>query len=315
MAAREIIPGFYEVQGKYVDYFGYVRSYLVVDDDEVLVIDPGTAGSPGRKILDALKKLGLQPKKSVVGILCTHGHPDHVGGVSKLKRATNSPVMIHERDAELLEDPSRFINERLLLDFAGRFAMKMEKGPLRVNFKGVIPDKLVQDGDEIKVGSLSVKAIHTGGHSAGHCTFYEPFNKVLFSGDELNNFPNDPRRFYVDLSGSLPAKLNAIDRMESLEIEYLLPSHDTPYFFDDAKLQFSEVRDAVRQFQNHALENLKARGEVDIGQLVYDFRRLSSVPIPEVLEALLPTTILVALESLKKAGLVRVDQSGIWSSM
>ncbi len=81
MSAKEIIPGIHVVKGKFADEFGFIASYLVVDEDEILIIDPVTAGDPGKAILKAIKDIGLSHRKDVVGILCTHGHPDHIGGL------------------------------------------------------------------------------------------------------------------------------------------------------------------------------------------------------------------------------------------
>jgi len=270
-------------------------------------------GDPGEDILKAIDSLGMKPKRRVVGIWCTHRHPDHIGGVSMLRRATGAPVMIHSGDKELLERPETFPRERLRLNFAGRLAMKVDRSPLRVNYAGQKPDRILSQGDQIDVGEVSLKVIHTGGHSAGHCMFFDPDRKILFSGDELNNFPNEPRRFYVDLSGSLTTKLSAIERLSSMEIDYILPSHDVPHVLDDAKPQLDEIREGVVQFLDLLLEHLGSRGEADIEQLAFDLAQSKAVPIPEVLNSLLPTTIQVALSDLMRAGLVRVNADGVWS--
>jgi glyoxylase-like metal-dependent hydrolase (beta-lactamase superfamily II) len=313
MTLTEITKNVYSVSGGFIDDFGFITSYIVIDEEEALVIDPGTAGAPGKLISRALDNLGIDEMGGLVGILCTHGHPDHIGGVSRFASKTKAPVFIHGRDAELVSAPQTFVEKRLKLDRAGRISMKFEKGPLKVNYKGIAVDRTIKDGDEIGVGSLKLKAIHTGGHSAGHCAFFEPNNKVLFSGDELNNFPNDPRKFYVDLSGSMSAKFAAIDRLEGLHAEYLLPAHDTIHLFENVRIQIAEVRDGVKQFQDQILDLISVRGDVDLAQLVHDLTRVTSISLPSTMEALLPTTLQVALESLQSAGLVRSDEARIWS--
>ncbi|MBD3406458.1 MAG: MBL fold metallo-hydrolase [Candidatus Lokiarchaeota archaeon] len=314
MSMSEIHPGLVRVRGKYVEDFGYLTSYIIYSNDEAVIIDPGTAGDPGDEIIEALKKLGLNPKSDVIAILCTHGHPDHVGGVGVLQRKTSASIMIHEGDAMLLREPSLFVKERLRLDFAGRFSMKLEKGPLRVNYKSIEPDHILRDDEVISVGDTRLRVIHTGGHSAGHCVFYEPQNKVLFSGDCVNNFPNDPRKFYLDLSGDIADRARALDMISQMDVEYLLPAHDIPHLFGDISLQVREARIGINHFQDTVLRLLKARGDSDIQQLVYDIEVSKSIPIPEALDALLPTTLEVTLSSLEKAGLVR-QKDGIWYSI
>jgi glyoxylase-like metal-dependent hydrolase (beta-lactamase superfamily II) len=155
--------------------------------------------------------------------------------------------------------------------------------------------------------------IHTAGHSAGHCVFFDRDRKLLFSGDELNNFPNEPRKFYVDLTGGLTTKLSAIERLSSMDIDYLLPSHDVPHVLEDAKPQLDEIREGVVQFLDLVLEDLSERGEADIEQLTFDLEQTRAVPVPESLSSLLPTTIEVALRDLEKASLARVSSGGVWT--
>jgi glyoxylase-like metal-dependent hydrolase (beta-lactamase superfamily II) len=313
MSASEIVPGVYTVKGKFAGEFGFISSYILVDNGEALIIDPGTAGDPGADTIEALKLLGLKPKGDVVGLLCTHGHPDHIGGAGILRRRTGAPILIHEKDSEMLSSPGSFLKERLRLDLAGRIAMKTERGPLRVNYRAAEADRVFNNEEKIGVGELSLRVIHTGGHSAGHCVFYESTKKVLFSGDEINNFPNDPRKFYVDLSGSLTAKQAAAEKLARLPIENLLPSHDVAHLLGDVALQFEEVRDGIIQFQDAILHHLTARSEANIEQLVFDIERARSIPYPTALPALLPTTLQVCLEDLAKAGLVSVDDKEVWS--
>ena len=312
MASTEIIPGVHAIRGKFAGEFGFIASYLLINEGEALVIDPGTAGDPGDRIEKKLKDLGLNPKSDLIGIVCTHGHPDHAGGAKRLRKATDAKVMIHDSDAELLRDPTSFLNDRLLMDRAQRMAMKFDKGPLRVNYQGFEPDVILTNGQSIHVGELTLRVIHTGGHSAGHCVIYEPTQKMLFSGDEINNFPNDPRKFYVDLSGSVVAKLAAIDSLTNLDIDYLFPAHDVPSLFGDVRLQFEGVRDGIIHLQDTILSHLEARGESDIGQLEFDIQQSRSVPIPTTLDSLLATTIKVTLDGLAEAGLVKNLGDDIW---
>lgn len=312
MASTEIIPGVHVIRGKFAGEFGFIASYLIVSEGEALIIDPGTAGDPGDNVVKTLKDFGLNHKSDLVGIVCTHGHPDHAGGAGRLRKSTGAPIMIHSGDAELLRDPSSFLNERLLMDRAQRLSMKFNKGPLRVNYRGIEPDNLLSNGQQIQVGKLSLRVIHTGGHSAGHCVFYENTEKMLFSGDEVNNFPNDPRKFYVDLSGSIVAKIAALDELSNLDIDYLLPAHDVPALFGDVNFQFEGVRDGVIHLQDTILSHLEARGDADIEQLVFDIHQSRSVPIPVTLDALLATTIKVTLDGLAEAGLVKNLGKGVW---
>lgn len=312
MSAAEIVPSVYAIKGKFAGEFGYISSYLIVDGEEVLVVDPGTAGDPGNRISKAIKSLGLNPKSDIVGIACTHSHPDHAGGTALLKKATGAPVLVHGEDADVLCNPEILLKARFALNLAERMSMKMDKGPLRVNYKGVDADRILKDGDTIGVGDEVIKVVHSGGHSAGHCAFIDEQRKMMFSGDEINNFPNDPRKFYVDLSGSLARRSAFLDRAAKLDIDYLLPSHDVPHMFDNVRMELKQVKDGILHFQDALLHHLRAREDADVEQLVFDIKQARSVPIPASYDFLITTTIQVILDGFKQAGLVRVNDKGVW---
>jgi hydroxyacylglutathione hydrolase len=126
---------------------------------EAAVIDPG-AEVP--RILEAVEKAQL----SVKVIINTHGHFDHVGGNRALKAHTGAPLLIHALDAPML---SR------LAEMAGAFGMRSENSPP--------PDRMVEDGDIIAVGRLTLEVIHTPGHTPGGISLAAPGR--VFVGDTL----------------------------------------------------------------------------------------------------------------------------------
>lgn len=123
------------------------------------VIDPGDEAD---KILMALSKLQLTVKY----IINTHGHFDHVGANKKLSEVTNAPILIHTLDAPLLNQ---------LSDTAAAWGLKTENSPE--------PDRLLEDGDTITFGTITLKVIHTPGHSPGGISLYTDGH--VFVGDTL----------------------------------------------------------------------------------------------------------------------------------
>jgi len=100
-------------------------------------------------------------------ILLTHSHWDHTAEVDLLKQTLHVPVYVHGEDAGNLEKPGS------------------DGLPLMFPIPGVVPDALLTDGQELKVGHLRIQVIHTPGHSPGGVCFYFPDEKVLISGDTL----------------------------------------------------------------------------------------------------------------------------------
>ncbi len=137
-----------------------VFAYLVGCDKtkEGLVIDP--AGDEDRILQEATKK-GLQIKY----IVNTHSHVDHILGNRRMKDVTGASIVIHEKEAYALTHQSQYM----------------------LNMFGADPsppaDKTVQEDDELTVGEVSLKVIHTPGHSPGSMCLL--CNGLVFTGDTL----------------------------------------------------------------------------------------------------------------------------------
>jgi len=137
------------------------NTYLVWDKESGVgaVIDPA---NNARAIVDEAKRLGFTIKY----IINTHGHADHIGANSELKKLTGAILCIHEDDSEKLSNPD--LN---LSSFVG------------FPFTTVKADRLLKDGDVINFGNISLKVLHTPGHSKGGiCLLGDEF---VFSGDTL----------------------------------------------------------------------------------------------------------------------------------
>lgn len=123
------------------------------------VIDPGDEAS---EILKAL----AEEKLSLQYIINTHGHFDHVGANKKLKEVTGAEILIHSKDAPMLSK---------LSVTAAAFGLRAENSPG--------PDREVSDGDIISFGKVTLKVIHTPGHTPGGISILT--GNHLFSGDTL----------------------------------------------------------------------------------------------------------------------------------
>jgi glyoxylase-like metal-dependent hydrolase (beta-lactamase superfamily II) len=135
--------------------------YVIGDEATKLaaVIDPG---DEGQHIADYCQQEGLQVKY----IINTHGHADHIMGNAELKAATGAELLVHAADAEMLTSPNKS-----LASFVGLHA------------ELVAPDRTVEDGEELTLGNLSLKILHTPGHTPGGITI--AVETSLFTGDTL----------------------------------------------------------------------------------------------------------------------------------
>ncbi len=126
---------------------------------EAVVIDPGDETD---RILTVLEESDLKVKY----IIDTHGHFDHVGGNKKLKDITGADIMIHVLDAPMLNHLSAS---------AAAWGFSADDSPS--------PDKILEEGDTITFGNITLKVIHTPGHSPGGISLYT--DGYVFVGDTL----------------------------------------------------------------------------------------------------------------------------------
>ncbi|PID39520.1 MAG: MBL fold metallo-hydrolase [Proteobacteria bacterium] len=164
---------------------------------QAVVIDPGDEAD---QILTILAEDSL----TVASLINTHGHFDHVGANKRLKEVTGADILIHGGDAPMLSQ---------LAATAAGWGLKAENSPP--------PDRLLTDGDTIPFGNLSLKVIHTPGHSPGGICLYVEDNqtgslkKAVFVGDTL--FAGSigrtdlPGGHYETLINSIQARLFGLD--------------------------------------------------------------------------------------------------------
>lgn len=136
--------------------------YVVADpaSKEAILVDGD--GDP-QDIIEMVRDNDLH----VIGIVNTHGHADHISANTALKQAFQCPIMIHEQDAAALSDPR--LNLAEMIGYSGKLSPDA--------------DRILEDGDEIAVGSLTFRVIHTPGHTPGGICLYA--DGVLISGDTL----------------------------------------------------------------------------------------------------------------------------------
>ena len=126
---------------------------------EAVVIDPGDDAD---RILMELAKSELNVKY----LINTHGHFDHVGANKRMKEVTGAQLAIHPDDEPMLNELSHS---------ASMFGLSADNSPPA--------DILLKDGDEITFGEITLKVIHTPGHSKGGICLYTEGH--LFAGDTL----------------------------------------------------------------------------------------------------------------------------------
>ncbi len=180
--------------------------YLLCGRERALLIDTGLGFADLRAVVERLTDLP-------VTVVTTHVHADHIGG-----HGAFSDIAVHEAEADWLDGrfplPPAVVRRNL-----APAPPWVDLDSYRV-FQGK-PSLVFGDGHVFDLGGRQVTALHTPGHSPGHCCFYEAARGTLWTGDLLYEgclyafYPTtDPAAFYRSLR-----------RVSQLDIARLLPGH------------------------------------------------------------------------------------------
>ncbi|HEV2802517.1 MAG TPA: MBL fold metallo-hydrolase [Pyrinomonadaceae bacterium] len=253
----------------------HTNAYLV-GHNEFVVLDPGSPYEDEQAALaacvDELKAEGRRLRE----IILTHHHPDHTGGVRALLEHLGGGVRLaaHRLTAESL------------------------RGQLTV-------DRFIEDGDVIELAgspSLSLRAMHTPGHTRGHLSFYEAQTGALITGDNI-----------VGLGSVLidPPEGNVRDYLASLERYRALLPHVTALFGGHGAA-VAAPRQKIEEYIAHRLER-----ERNILQAVRAGAKTASEIVAEVYtdvnpkaHALAERAVLAHLEKLEADKLVSQTTEG-----
>ena len=192
----EIIPFIYHTEDELLS-----NTYVFIDEHkDCVVIDPSLDYNG---IVDYIKNNSLNLK----GVLVTHAHFDHVGGLNKLYEAFKAPIYAGYEELDTFLDPYKNCSR----DYGSKgIVINLKINPLG-------------DNEILKLVDEDIKVIYTPYHTNGGVCYYFTKSKVLFSGDSL--FCMALGR--SDLPTSIPSKTReSIDKLMKLDDEVkVYPGH------------------------------------------------------------------------------------------
>lgn len=178
-------------------------TYVVINGGRAFVVDPGADAG---RIIAAAEAEGAK----IEWVLLTHAHFDHIGAAAALQRE-GAQIVLHRDDVKLIKS---FQNLSVL---AG------------VKVEHFTPDVTVAGGETLDVAGVSVKVIHTPGHTAGSVCYVA--GDVIFSGDTL--FALSYGRTDFPTGSFAQLKNSVVNKLFALEGDYkVLPGHEGPTTLD-----------------------------------------------------------------------------------
>ena len=127
---------------------GPANTWIVGDDDEVIVIDPGTAAP----VLTAVGE------REILAVICTHGHRGHAGAAPEVASRDESPIALHPMDRRDWRD-----------------------------LHATDPDIEMEDDGQFGVAGVTLEVVHAPGHSRGSVLLYCEALDAAFTGDVVSD--------------------------------------------------------------------------------------------------------------------------------
>jgi glyoxylase-like metal-dependent hydrolase (beta-lactamase superfamily II) len=143
------------------------NTYVVLNDQgEALIFDPGCYSKEEENTLsDFIEENEL----SVLAILYTHAHIDHILGAAIVQRKYQAPAYLHALDHSTWTSVASYAH---VYGFEG---YQMQD----------LPNEELSDHQELNIGSFRMKVRHTPGHAPGHVVYYFEEDQFVINGDVL----------------------------------------------------------------------------------------------------------------------------------
>ncbi len=200
----EIVPGVHEVR-----LLG-ASGFLIVED-ELTLVDAGMRGS-GLLLFRYLDGIGRR-REEIARIVCTHAHPDHIGGVREIAFGHETEVLMHAADAA-----------RLRITLREVVARPTPSAIVALFTRGPEDARPLEDSQVLPVlGGLVV--VHTPGHTPGSVCLYSPSHRLLFAGDVLQVLRGRLSFASQFFTEDMSLARRSIGKLAALDVETIAFSH------------------------------------------------------------------------------------------
>ncbi|UCE03306.1 MAG: MBL fold metallo-hydrolase [Candidatus Latescibacterota bacterium] len=243
----EVAPGVHAVLQPGAQRFDDSNSVVLIGDEDVLVVDAQASADQVRALLAKLREMTNNPVRALVN---THWHGDHTQGNSLYVEAFGEQLEIVAHTSVLEDIPGRAkpaldeqidtwqeaieaAEERLKagVDEEGAPMNKEEKKDLERRLersrkrvddwrqqRWALPTRTFGDRLLLQQGSRTIELLHLPGHTRGDVVLFLPAEKVLVTGDLLDDLPYGghgyPRQW-----------IRSLRRLRELDFDTIIPGH------------------------------------------------------------------------------------------
>jgi alkyl sulfatase BDS1-like metallo-beta-lactamase superfamily hydrolase len=248
--------------------YGLANSILIEGNDGVIVVDVMESVEAAIPVKKAFDKITSKPLKALI---YTHNHADHVFGASGFTGNKKVDVYSHEKTLEELDRVTTVTQEVTYKRAMRMFGTFLNNGELEncgigpflkfndeTTMSYIRPDKTFS-GDILKVNiaGIDLELIHAPGETDDQIVVWVPDKKVLIAADNFyKSFPN-----LYTIRGTryrdVLAWARSLDKMRSLNAEYLVPCHSQPvYGKDKIYATLTDYRDAIQFVHDQTIRGI-----------------------------------------------------------
>ena len=264
--AQQDQPKVVKINGSiYMAPFG-ANVYLVTTPSGNVVIDAGTSSEAA----NARELLRAESHAPVKYIILTHGHADHIGGISLWKEA-GTQIIAQRNYVELVNYVARLEGFFAPRNAAAFNRPQEELGSWAGNFGAKIdPTMLFDEKYELTFGGVQFELFSTPGETPDHLTVWIPAYKTAFIGDNYNGFGEpEPMSFpnLYALRGTKPRWaldwISSIDKVLALKPEILLSGHGDPIIGNaEITRRLTRFRNAIQYVHDEVVKGMNSGKDV-----------------------------------------------------
>ncbi|WP_255151367.1 MBL fold metallo-hydrolase [Halorarius halobius] len=296
---------------------GRVNCYVFAGGPLTLV-DPGPATDAAYEELAAgLEDLGYAVA-DVEQVLITHPHMDHFGLANRVVDVSGAAAVAHRDATRQLRDPDGHLDreQALFRPFLTAMGVPEQVVETAVTLpdayteyqEPLAVDRELTDDDPVDAG-VDLRAVHTPGHAPGSVCFVAERGPVAFTGDHvLDHISPNPLLTVApgtddERTRSLPAYLDALDRLQAVDADVGRPGHGDDV--SDLSARIDEIRDHHHERKEHIADLIDERGTATAYDLMGEL--FPDLPATEVFPGM--SEIIGHLDLLEDEGRVDVTET------